>query len=309
MNWKNSLWIGLIALFFSCNSEEPKNHSAYNTKHLIGIEELMEVADRPDIKIIDFRKPDPYLQGHIPKAFNMWRTDIEDPSFPYGGMMASPEAIEVLLGSMGITSKDTLIVYDDRGGCDAARLWWVLKNYDFHNVKLFNGGLSSWENAGGEITHELPVTKKAVFSLSEVSPLKYHIDRDEIMELMTSDGPILLDTRSADEFSGKRQKKGAAKGGRISGSIRIDWEEAVDFESNGRLKSLQELEKVYSKLGTNKDQLIITYCHSGVRSAHTTFVLTEILGYTNVRNYDGSWIEWSNLKLPIEKDSITTIKE
>ena len=309
MSWKNSVSIGLFCLLFSCNSEGGKNTSVFQTKYLIEAEDLLEIADDPNIKIIDFRKSGLYLEGHIPGAFNIWRTDIEDPSYPYGGMMAPRESVETLLRSLGITNNDTLIVYDDRGGCDAARLWWVLKNYDVHNVRLLNGGIDPWQRSGGQITGKLPVAGMTSFSLSDAPSLKYHISHEEITKLTAMDNPIILDTRSTDEFSGKRKKKGAFKGGRIPGSIHIDWEQAVDFNSNGRFKPLKELKEVYAVLGADKDQLIITYCHSGVRSAHTTFVLTELLGYTNVKNYDGSWTEWSYYDYPVEKDSLTTIPE
>ena len=105
----------------------------------------------------------------------------------------------------------------------------------------------------------------------------------------------LIDTRSASEYNGEFQKKGAFMAGMIPNSIQIDWAEAIDYNGDKRFKSLNELESVFTRNGIQKEDQIIVYCHSGVRSAHTTFVLTQLLNYTNVKNYDGSWIEWSYL--------------
>jgi thiosulfate/3-mercaptopyruvate sulfurtransferase len=121
---------------------------------------------------------------------------------------------------------------------------------------------------------------------------------------------LIVDSRSDDEFTGKRQKEGATKGGRIPNSKSIDWAKAVNYNGDKKLKSEVDLEKIYAELGASKNDTIIAYCHSGVRSAHTTFVLTQLLGYKNVKNYDGSWTEWSQFDdLPSVQDSITTIIE
>jgi len=121
---------------------------------------------------------------------------------------------------------------------------------------------------------------------------------------------LIVDTRSANEFSGKRQKLGANKGGRIKNSKMFDWSDAIQFSGNKKLKSVDELKVIYGPLNATVDDAIIVYCHSGVRSAHTTFVLTQLLGYKNVKNYDGSWTEWSHFDdLPFEQDSITSIRK
>jgi thiosulfate/3-mercaptopyruvate sulfurtransferase len=134
--------------------------------------------------------------------------------------------------------------------------------------------------------------------------MKYFVSKEDIQKAL-SDKTVILDTRTQDEFSGKTQKKGASKAGRIPGSIHIDWADAIHFDGDQRLKSKHELDSIYGSLHISKDTPIIVYCHSGVRSAHTTFVLTQLLGYTHVKNYDGSWTEWSYFdELPIEKDSL-----
>lgn len=280
----------------------------YSTKHLIECEDLKVLNTSSNIKIIDFRKPEAFLKEHMVNAINIWRTDIDDNSFPYKGIMASRSKIEDLFSRLGIKNEDKLVIYDDNGACDASRLWWVLINYGFNNVKILNGGLTEWKHKNG------PLTTKVIFY--DVSNFKFlhnknrslYVDLEGVKSLVVDDNKILLDTRTDDEFSGKRQKKGASRGGHIPNSICLDWGHAVDFNATNKFKSYKDLLDLYQSKGITKEKEIYIYCHSGVRSAHTTFVLTELLGFKNVKNYDGSWIEWSfNKDLPIEQDTITTI--
>lgn len=276
---------------------------------LIEVDELLKIAEEPNIKILDFRKPEFYATGHIKDALNIWRTDIEDASYPYNGMMAGKEQMETLFGSLGINTKDTIIIYDDNALVDSSRLWWILQNYDFTNVRLLNGGISAWKAQNGTISTETPVVKKANFKLTDKPSMKYYISKEKMIQAV-ADKTIIVDARTDDEYSGKRQKEGAAKGGRIPNSMLIDWAEAVNYNGDKKIKSIEDLEKIYRELGASKEDAIIAYCHSGVRSAHTTFVLTQVLGYKNVKNYDGSWTEWSQFDdLPSAQDSLTTIIE
>ncbi len=320
---RSNLSIILGLLFFSCTQTKEKNKedvtpiiasetkTYFSTKHLLDVDELHSLFEKERIKIVDFRKPEAYEKSHIKGAINIWRSDIEDISYPYKGMMATKEHIETLFSSLGIKNEDTLVLYDDQGACDAARLWWVLKNYDFESVKLLNGGLEAWKKVGGPVNDETVVLTPSKFTLPANSSFKLWIGKEEILEIVSSEGQeIILDTRNMDEFSGKRQKNGAQKAGRIPKSILIDWAEAIDYQGTQKFKPFHQLETIYSRMNTSKHDLVITYCHSGVRSAHTTFVLTELLGYKNVKNYDGSWVEWSYFDdLPFKQDSITIIKK
>ncbi|TBN04004.1 sulfurtransferase [Hyunsoonleella flava] len=279
------------------------------TKYLIETDELKAIAHQPNIKIIDFRKKEIYEKEHIVGALNLWRTDIEDAAYPYEGIMASKTQIETLFGKLGIKTEDTIIVYDDNGLCEASRLWWILQNYDFNSIKLLKGGISKWKLNNGLVTTEATGMNTAVFKLKKHPKMQYYVSKEDVIKALKNN-TVIIDTRSEDEFSGKRQKKGATKGGRLPNSIHIDWAEAINYGGDMRFKELKELENIYSKLNIKKNDSIILYCHSGVRSAHTTFVLTQLLGYKNVKNYDGSWIEWSYFNdLPIEKDSITVLSD
>ena len=276
--------------------------------YLIEVDEFKNIAHQPHIKIIDFRKKEAYNKEHIKDALQIWRTDIENASYPFEGMMASGTQIETLFSSLGITTNDTLIIYDDNGLCDAARLWWLLQNYDFTNVKLLHGGLNAWKAAKGLVSTENPEVQKAVFKLTETPSMKYYASKKEMQDALNTNA-VILDTRTLDEFSGKKQKKGATKAGRIPNSIHIEWVQAINDHGDKKIKSLEDLETIYSQLDITKDAPVIVYCHSGVRAAHTTFVLTQLLDYKNVKNYDGSWTEWSYYNdLPFKKDSLTQIK-
>jgi len=313
MNWKISILI--LFVFASCKDEKSVSSSGSIEKestqvsYLIEAEEFQKIIHQPNIKIIDFRKSKYYNESHIKGALNIWRTDIEDTSFPYKGMMATKVQIEKLFSSLGIKNDDTLVIYDDNGLCDAARLWWILQNYDYTNVTLLNGGFSAWENFQGDIDSEDPSTTISNFKLPKNPSMKYYVSKDDMLSAVKNN-TFILDTRTTDEFSGKRHKKGAFKAGRIPNSKLIDWAEAVEYNGNKKFKSKADLDQIYNRLNLSKDDEIIVYCHSGVRSAHTTFVLTQLLDYKNVKNYDGSWTEWSYFDdLPFKQDSITTIKD
>ncbi|MDB9961440.1 sulfurtransferase [Oceanihabitans sp.] len=309
MNWRISV-LALIFVFIACKQEKIiTTKEIVEDNYLIEAEELKAAINKnANIKIIDFRKKEFYKDEHIIGSINIWRTDIEDRSYDYNGMIASMAQIETLFGDLGIENNDTLIIYDDNGLCDAARLWWLLQNYDFTNVKLLNGGLKSWKTLNGEVSNEIPIMKKTIFKLNANPKMRYYVSKEE-MQVALQTNTVILDTRTTDEFTGKRQKAGAMKGGRIPNSMHIDWADAINYEGDKKLKRITDLETIYNQLRIDKNDPIIVYCHSGVRSAHTTFVLTQLLGYKNVKNYDGSWIEWSYFDdLPYKKDGITLIK-
>jgi len=305
MNWRISFLLFLF-VFAACeHTEKTTPKKAIN--YLIEVDEVQKIIKNPSVKIIDFRKPTDYAKEHLEKALNIWRTDIEDGSFPYKGMMASAKKIEALFSRLGIKTGDMLVIYDDKGLVDATRLWWILQNYDYTNVKLLNGGLTAWEVAKGKTTDATAAaTLASNFKLTKNPSFRFHNSKKGVLKALKGN-TFLLDTRTQDEFSGKNQKKGAFKGGRIPNSILINWVEAIDYNGTKKMKSKKELRQIYGRLPLNKNDTIIVYCHSGVRSAHTTFVLTQLLGYKNVTNYDGSWTEWSYFdELPFVKDSLTT---
>lgn len=305
MNYRISLVL-IVLLIAGCKDKVPGVKKQVS-EYLVGFDEFLQLASAPNTKIIDFRKPELYAQGHIPGALNIWRADIESSEYPYRGMMAKKEVVEALFSSLGIEKNDTLLVYDTDDLCNASRFWWLLQNYGFTRIKMLQGGYAILKEKV-TISTKTPDIIPSQFTFTDPPEKKLLISKEDV--LASLEKAIILDTRTPDEFSGKRQKKGAFNGGRIPNSISIDWATAINYHGDKSLKPIEQLEKIYGVLVPAKKDTIIVYCHTGVRSAHTIFVLTEILGYENVKNYDGSWSEWSYFsELPFEKDSITTIRQ
>jgi thiosulfate/3-mercaptopyruvate sulfurtransferase len=305
MNWKIKSVLLVFSFLWSCqNAISDKATSLVLPENtIIEAKELLSIIDLPSTKLIDLRAPELYAQSHIVNAINITRSDIENHQLPYSGVMPDKAQVEALFSRLGIENTDTLILYDDKGLCEATRLWWILHNYNYHNVQLLDGGIESWIGTNGTTSRELPYFRPSSFKLKEPSHMKHLIKKEEVLAALETDA-IIIDTRTLDEYSGKLQKPGAKKAGRIPNSVHIDWANNINFHGDFTLKSKEAIEKNYAHLNLKKSDLIIVYCHSGVRSSHTTFVLSEILGYDNVKNYDGSWVEWSYFDdTPIEKDT------
>lgn len=296
MNWKISgLLIFAALVFIGCDTAEK---SKTNASEYASAESLAEVEDILNVgagwKLIDLRKPNEFRQGHIPGAQNVWRTDITDTSFAYGGMMPNQLHMEQLLGKLGIVASDTILIYDDKAECDAARLWWILKFYGHPNIKLLNGGLKAWFVAKGKLSNSEAKPEPSNYQFDSQPDSSVYASIKYLHSNLGSHDFILLDTRSQQEFNGKL-KDGAAYGGHIENAVNLDWAMAVDFNGTQKFLDADQLKVNFQDVGVDGEKSVIIYCHSGVRSAHTLFVLTELLGYRNIKNYDGSWIEWSHI--------------
>jgi len=277
--------------------------SDYAKDVLVEPEWLEEHLDDDSIRIIEVdENPALSEEANIPGAVGFdWRTDLQD---QVRRDFLGPEDFGRLFGGNGVSDEHLIILYGDRNNWFAAYTYWYLKYYGHDEVKLLNGPRERWISEGRPTTTEIPSHAAATFT-AHPGDDSIRAKRDEVFAALSSPSP-LVDVRSPKEFSGEMvampgyENEGAQRGGHIPGAKSIPWAQAV--REDGTFKSVGELRDLYGGEGVLSGEPIIAYCRIGERSAHTWFVLKELLGYPDVRNYDGSWTEWgSSIKAPIEK--------
>jgi thiosulfate/3-mercaptopyruvate sulfurtransferase len=245
--------------------------------------------------------PDLYEEGHVPGAIKLhWRDDLQD---PVERDLVEKDAFEQLLGERGISNDTTLVLYGDKNNWFAAFAYWYLKIYGHQDVRILDGGRQKWLDEGRELSTEVPERAPATYTARERDET-IRAYRDAVLGSIGKDA--LVDVRSPQEYSGELiaapgyEQEGAQRAGHIPSAQSIPWAQAV--KDDGTFKSAVELRDLYGAKGITADRQVTAYCRIGERSAHTWFVLRELLGYEDVRNYDGSWTEWGNLvDVPIEK--------
>ena len=244
-----------------------------------------------------------YDQGHIPGAvgFN-WQKELQEQVVR---APLSQQHLEELLGRAGVSNDTTIILYGDNNNWFAAWALWILKYYGHSDVRLLDGGRVKWLADKREITTEVPSYPRATYHAQDPNA-QIRALRDQVLRELGSANVALVDVRSPAEYSGELlapahlPQEGAQRGGHIPGAANIPWSQAV--REDGTFKSADELRSLYGGKGVTPDKEVIAYCRIGERSSHTWFVLNYLLGYPNVRNYDGSWTEWGSLiGAPIEK--------
>ncbi|HLR25280.1 MAG TPA: sulfurtransferase [Fodinibius sp.] len=243
-----------------------------------------------------------YSSGHIPGAVGWnWKRQLQD---QLRRTIVSKKDFEKLLEESGISNDTTIVLYGDNNNWFAAWAYWLLKYYNHEDVRILDGGRKKWEAEDREFTKDVPEYEAGTYSINaEVE--EYRAFRGDIEPKLNADDFGLVDVRSSDEFTGKilapaGLKELSQRAGHIPGASNITWSEAVN--EDGTFKSIEELKSIYENEGITPDKEIIAYCRIGERSAHSWFVLNELLEYPNVRNYDGSWTEWGNLiDAPIER--------
>jgi len=275
----------------------------YASDVLVSTDWVQEHLDDPSIRIVEVdENPALYAEAHIPGAIGLdWRTDLQD---QVRRDFLDAEAFGELFGSRGISNDHTIVLYGDRNNWFAAYTYWYLKYYGHEAVKLVNGPREKWLSEGRPTSTEIPSYEPTTFATKPGNP-EIRALRDEVFGALDS-GKKLVDVRSPQEFSGELiamagyEQEGAQRGGHIPGAASVPWAQAV--REDGTFKSKEELEELYGGKGVLSGDPIIAYCRIGERSAHTWFVLHELLGKDDVKNYDGSWTEWGNLvNVPIEK--------
>jgi thiosulfate/3-mercaptopyruvate sulfurtransferase len=252
---------------------------------------------------VDYDPTSNYNQGHIPNAVLFdWKKDIND---PVKRDVLTQAQLEDLFRRNGISSDTTLVLYGDFNNWFAAFAFWVFKYYGVKDIKIMNGGRKKWIEEDKPLTRDVPTLPTSQFNSGKPDE-SIRVYLDDVRNAVDNDHIVLVDVRSPKEFSGEilappeYPTEHAQRGGHIPGAKNIPWAQAV--RDDGTFKTVEELENLYKSKGVTSDKEVIAYCRIGERSSHSWFVLKYLLGYPDVRNYDGSWTEWGNLvKSPIEK--------
>jgi thiosulfate/3-mercaptopyruvate sulfurtransferase len=277
----------------------------YAKEVLVDTDWVAEHLDDDSIRIVEVdENPVLYAEAHIPGAIGFdWRIELQD---QVKRDFLSPEEFGKLMGRRGISNDHTVVLYGDRNNWFAAYTYWYFLYYGHDKVKLVNGPRDKWISEGRDTETGAPDYPATTF---EAKPPDESIRgrRNEVINALDG-SKSLVDVRSPQEFSGELiamagyEQEGAQRSGHIPGAISVPWAKAVN--EDGTFKSADELRELYSSSGVIADgKPVIAYCRIGERSAHTWFVLHELLGIDDVENYDGSWTEWGNLvDVPIEKD-------
>jgi thiosulfate/3-mercaptopyruvate sulfurtransferase len=270
---------------------------------LVDTQWVQDHLDDDSIRIVEVdENPALYSEAHIPGAIGFdWQRDLQD---QVKRDFLGPKEFGELFGSRGISNDHTIVLYGDRNNWFAAYTYWYLRYYGHDKVKLVNGPREKWIDEGRPTSTEVPSHPAVKFEAKEPDAA-IRAKRDEMLKLVGSD-TRLVDVRSPQEYSGELiamagyEQEGAQRGGHIPGAANIPWAQAVN--EDGTFKSADELRELYRSKGVLNGNDIVAYCRIGERSAHTWFVLHELLGNDNVKNYDGSWTEWGNMvNVPVEK--------
>lgn len=245
-----------------------------------------------------------YDTGHIPGAVNIdWHADLND---PLQRDYINPEAFAAVLSRNGISPDTTVVFYGDKNNWWATYAFWVFQLFGHKNAKIMNGGRMKWLAEGREVSKDRPSYAASNYPVPARDDSKIRAFRDDVLKHQAAGKP-LVDVRSPGEYRGELlhmadyPQEGAMRGGHIPGARSVPWARAAN--PDGTFKSAEELRAIYEgEQGLKSSDEIVAYCRIGERSSHSWFVLTYLLGYPNVRNYDGSWTEWGNsVRVPIEK--------
>lgn len=273
---------------------------------LVSTEWVAQHLNDPNVRIVESNE-DPllYPSGHIPGAVQVdWTTDLND---RLRRDYLDKAGFEALASRIGITPDTTVVFYGDKNNWWATYALWVFQLFGHTNAKIMDGGRLKWEKEGRELTRDVPQYPATTYVAQERNDKEIRAFRDDVLKHIEAKKP-LVDVRSPAEYTGEKlhmegyPQEGALRGGHIPGAQNVPWARAANPD-DGTFKTAEELRAIYEgEKGLSPDDDIVAYCRIGERSSHTWFVLTYLLGYPKVRNYDGSWTEWGNLvNVPIEK--------
>ena len=269
-----------------------------------------EHLDDPKVRFLEVDvDTEAYDKGHLPGATGInWKSQLTD---SVRRDLVSREELESLLRSAGVDDDTTIVLYGDNNNWFAAWAYWQLRYHGVDNVRLLDGGRIKVEADGLPLTTDAPTHAGGSISVPDATREELRAYRDSVIEGIGSDDRDLVDVRSPEEFSGELAapahlpQEAAQRRGHIPGAVNVPWSKAV--AEDGTFKPIDELRELYGSKGVDGTSEVVAYCRIGERSSHTWFVLHELLGYPNVRNYDGSWTEYGSLVgVPIETGTGST---
>ena len=283
--------------------DDPKLRMYAHPERLVTTSWLHDNLGKPGLVVVESDEDVLlYDTGHIPGSVKVdWHTELND---QVTRDYVDPEAFAALMSRKGIARDDTVIIYGDKNNWWAAYALWVFTLFGHPDVRLLDGGRTAWLAEGRPTSTEVPTRPATDYPVVSRSDAPIRAFKDDVLAHL---GRPLVDVRSPQEYTGERTHmpdypdEGALRGGHIPGAASVPWARAA--AEDGRFKTRDELAAIYTEeQGLRPDDDIIAYCRIGERSSHTWFVLTHLLGYTRVRNYDGSWTEWGNaVRVPIVK--------
>jgi thiosulfate/3-mercaptopyruvate sulfurtransferase len=266
---------------------------------LTTVADLRARLGAPNLCVIDVRPAEDYAKGHLPGAthFDLFGLSLVDTS--EAPLKAFMHMIHHVLELRGVSEQKEVVFYEDNSGMRAARGVWFLEYYGHPNVKMLDGGWRAWKAAGAPVSTDATPPKAATFETAERRNVL--ASADDVLRSLHKKETAILDTRSAGEYLGTQVR--AARGGAIPGAVHIEWTD--NLAPDGKFKPGVELEAMYSRAGITPDKEVISYCQGGYRAAHS-YIALRLLGFPKVRNYIGSWKEWSDrtdlpLELPAKK--------
>ena len=249
---------------------------------IISANDLMKIMRKPTVVIVSTRTADDYAQVHITGAVHVKYQDLNDDM----AMLISPSEIATILGEKGISETKTIVLYDDGSEKYSGRMYWVLKYLGAPDVKILDGGMPAWRAARKPVTRTPTAVKKATFTPSIKSD---YIATMADVKKAQAGGGIIIDARSAAEYAGTAET--TLRPGHVPSAINIEYTQVLD---DGKLKSNEEIQALFTKNGVTKDKTVIVYCETSVRAGILFHVLTSALDYPNVKLYDGAYREWQN---------------
>jgi len=261
----------------------------HNPPLLLEPETLQQMIDDPTLLIIDICSPARYEEGHILGAIHLEPGVTQLGTPPAPGKIPTAEALEQLFRKLGLTEDKHVVVYDDEGGGWAGRFIWLLDCIGHTRYSYLNGGYLAWTDEERPLSKDIPVITPSECTIRINQ--NHTASLNDVLESLDDESTVIWDARSPQEYSGERVL--AAKGGHIPGAINFEWTQAMDPKRALRLKDHQQLCDTLAKSGLSTDKKVITHCQTHHRSGFT-YIVAKILGFNEVKAYDGSWAEWGN---------------